>query len=71
MYGLGCDVMLYYMMVEDNVVLELIVELVEWVGYVVCLEVVVVFNVVYSVLKKGLVLMFVKFGISFIIMYLN
>lgn len=64
-------VMLYGMEVEYNLLFEIMIKL-EIDGYYwVCRKVIMVFNCNSLVIKKGLVLIFVKFGILFIVKYFN
>jgi xanthine dehydrogenase large subunit len=71
LYGPERDVTPYAMTVEDNVAPELIAELVERSGYAARVEAVAAFNASHRVLKKGLALTPVKFGISFTTTHLN
>ncbi|MEA3033771.1 MAG: xanthine dehydrogenase large subunit, partial [Sphingomonadales bacterium] len=71
LYGPGRDVTPYYMTVEDNVAPELIADLAERAGYAERRAEVEAFNVAHKVLKKGLALTPVKFGISFTTTHLN
>lgn len=66
-----CNVIYYYQIVEYNLLVEMIVELEVSSEYVCCCEEICVFNVVSLVLKKGLVLILVKFGILFIVIFFN
>ncbi len=70
-YGPGRDVTPYHMRVEDNVAPELIAELATSAGYAARREAVAAFNASHNVLKKGLALTPVKFGISFTTTHLN
>ncbi len=71
LYGPGRDVTPYHMTVEDNVAPEIIAELAETAGYAARREAVAAFNAAHNVLKKGLALTPVKFGISFTTTHLN
>ncbi|HST35014.1 MAG TPA: molybdopterin cofactor-binding domain-containing protein, partial [Allosphingosinicella sp.] len=71
LYGPGRDVTPYHMHVEDNVAPELIAELAESAGYETRRAAVAAFNASHHVLKKGLALTPVKFGISFTTTHLN
>ncbi|MBN9526534.1 MAG: xanthine dehydrogenase molybdopterin binding subunit [Alphaproteobacteria bacterium] len=72
LYGdAGRDVTPYGMTVEDNVMPQLIAELVESSGYQARREAVAAFNAANPILKKGLALTPVKFGISFTTTHLN
>ncbi|HEX4695216.1 xanthine dehydrogenase molybdopterin binding subunit [Sphingomonas sp.] len=71
LYGPGRDVTPYYMTVTDNVAPELIAELAERSRYAARRQAVDEFNAAHRVLKKGLALTPVKFGISFTTSHLN
>jgi xanthine dehydrogenase large subunit len=71
LYGPGRDVTPYHMQVEDNVAPEIIAELAESADYAARREAVAAFNASHNVLKKGLALTPVKFGISFTTTHLN
>ncbi|MEA3001009.1 MAG: xanthine dehydrogenase large subunit [Sphingomonadales bacterium] len=71
LYGPGRDVTPYHMRVTDNVAPELIAELAERAGYAARRAEVETFNAGHKVLKKGLALTPVKFGISFTTTHLN
>jgi len=71
LYAPGRDITPYHMRVEDNVAPELIEELAERADYEVRRAAVVAFNASHRVLKKGLALTPVKFGISFTTTHLN
>jgi xanthine dehydrogenase large subunit len=71
LYGPERDVTPYHMNVEDNVAPELIAELAERAGYAERRAEVEAFNANHKVLKKGLALTPVKFGISFTTTHLN
>jgi xanthine dehydrogenase large subunit len=71
LYGPGRDVTPYHMEVTDNVAPQLIAELAERAGYPARRAAVEQFNATHNVLKKGLALTPVKFGISFTTTHLN
>jgi len=71
LYGPGRDVTPYHMTVEDNVAPAIIADLAESAGYAARCEKVAAFNASHRVLKKGLALTPVKFGISFTTTHLN
>jgi xanthine dehydrogenase large subunit len=71
LYGPGRDVTPYHQTVEDNVAPEIIAELAGSSGYAARREAVAVFNARHRILKKGLALTPVKFGISFTTTHLN
>jgi xanthine dehydrogenase large subunit len=71
LYGPGRDVTPYHMIVEDNVAPQIIAELAESSGYAVRREAVAAFNARHRILRKGLALTPVKFGISFTTTHLN
>jgi xanthine dehydrogenase large subunit len=71
LYGPGRDVTPYHMKVEDNVAPELIADLAGRAGYAARRAEVDAFNAAHNVLKKGLALTPVKFGISFTTTHLN
>jgi xanthine dehydrogenase large subunit len=71
LYGPGRDVTPYHMRVEDNIAPELIAALAERAGYAARAAAVASFNAGHNVLKKGLALTPVKFGISFTTTHLN
>jgi xanthine dehydrogenase large subunit len=71
LYGPGRDVTPYHMTVEDNVAPAIIAELAESTDYAARREAVGVWNAGHTVLKKGLALTPVKFGISFTTTHLN
>ncbi|HYI48400.1 MAG TPA: xanthine dehydrogenase molybdopterin binding subunit [Allosphingosinicella sp.] len=71
LYGPGRDLTPYHMQVTDNVAPELIAELAESAGYAARREAVAAFNAGHTILKKGLALTPVKFGISFTTTHLN
>lgn len=71
LYAPGCDVTPYGMTVEDNVAPALIAELAERADYAGRRAAVDAFNAANPVLKKGLALTPVKFGISFTTTHLN
>ena len=71
LYGPGRDVTPYHMTVEDNVAPEIIAELAASAGYAARREAVAAFNASHRILKKGLALTPVKFGISFTTTHLN
>ncbi|MEO7827121.1 MAG: molybdopterin cofactor-binding domain-containing protein, partial [Allosphingosinicella sp.] len=65
LYGPGRDVTPYHMTVEDNVAPQIIAELAQSAGYAARREKVAAFNAGHRILRKGLALTPVKFGISF------
>lgn len=71
LYGPGRDVTPYHMQVEDNVAPEIIAELAASTDYQARRAAVDAFNASHKVLKKGLALTPVKFGISFTTTHLN
>ena len=71
LYGPGRDETPYHMTVEDNVAPELIADLAGRAGYAERRSEVEAFNASHNVLKKGLALTPVKFGISFTTTHLN
>jgi xanthine dehydrogenase large subunit len=71
LYGPGRDVTPYHMRVEDNVAPEIIAELATSAGYAARREGVAAFNASHRILRKGLALTPVKFGISFTTTHLN
>ncbi len=71
LYGPGRDVTPYHMIIEDNVAPALIEELAAGAGYEARRAAVEAFNAGHDVLKKGLALTPVKFGISFTTTHLN
>ncbi|MDG2533035.1 xanthine dehydrogenase molybdopterin binding subunit [Sphingomonas sp. HITSZ_GF] len=71
LYGPGRDVTPYHMTVADNVAPELIADLAAKAGYAERVEAVAAFNASHKVLKRGLALTPVKFGISFTTTHLN
>jgi xanthine dehydrogenase large subunit len=71
LYAPGRDVTPYGMTVEDNVAPAIIAELAERAGYAARVAAVASFNARHNVLKKGLALTPVKFGISFTTTHLN
>jgi len=71
LYGPGRDVTPYHMVVEDNVAPALIDELADRADYDRRRAEVAAFNAAHTVLKKGLALTPVKFGISFTTTHLN
>ena len=71
LYAPGRDVTPYHMTVEDNVAPELIAELAVRTDYAARRAAVEAFNAGHKVLKKGLALTPVKFGISFTTTHLN
>jgi len=71
LYGPGRDLTPYHMTVEDNVAPELIAELAERTDYAARRAAVAAWNTSHRVLKKGLALTPVKFGISFTTTHLN
>ena len=71
LYGPGRDVTPYHMRVEDNVAPQIVAELAESAGYDARRAAVAAFNERHRILKKGLALTPVKFGISFTTTHLN
>ena len=71
LYGPGRDVTPYHMRVQDNVLPELIAELEESSSYGERREAISAFNAKSPVLRRGLALTPVKFGISFTVTHLN
>ncbi|MDB5674408.1 MAG: aldehyde oxidase [Sphingomonas bacterium] len=71
LYGPGRDLTPYHMQVTDNVAPDLIDELAEQAGYDQRVAAVAAFNARNTVLKKGIALTPVKFGISFTTTHLN
>ena len=71
LYGPGRDVTPYGMQVEDNVAPQLMAELAESSAYAERRAKIAAFNAANSVLKKGIALTPVKFGISFTTTHLN
>jgi len=71
LYGPGRDVTPYHMQVADNIAPELIAELADRTAYAARRAEVEAFNRAHNVLKKGLALTPVKFGISFTTTHLN
>jgi xanthine dehydrogenase large subunit len=71
LYGPGRDVTPYHMIVEDNVAPDIMAELAESAGYAGRREAVDAFNAAHKILRKGLALTPVKFGISFTTTHLN
>jgi xanthine dehydrogenase large subunit len=69
--GPGRDVTPYHMKVEDNVAPEIIAELADSANYAARREAVAEFNASHRILRKGLALTPVKFGISFTTTHLN
>jgi xanthine dehydrogenase large subunit len=71
LYGPGRDVTPYHMKVEDNVAPQIIAELAQSAGYEARRAAVAQFNATHRILRKGLALTPVKFGISFTTTHLN
>ncbi|MCW3837407.1 xanthine dehydrogenase molybdopterin binding subunit [Sphingomonas canadensis] len=71
LYGPGRDVTPYHMTVADNVAPDLIAELAAGARYAERREAAAAFNAAHNILKKGLALSPVKFGISFTTTHLN
>jgi xanthine dehydrogenase large subunit len=71
LYGPGRDITPYHMRVQDNVLPELVEELEETSDYRRRREAIAAFNAQSPVLKRGLALTPVKFGISFTVTHLN
>ncbi len=70
-YGPGRDVTPYGMKVEDNIILELVTDLERSCDYARRRSEVKAFNAKNRILKKGIALTPVKFGISFTLIHLN
>ncbi|MGZ8348264.1 MAG: molybdopterin cofactor-binding domain-containing protein, partial [Allosphingosinicella sp.] len=71
LYGPGRDVTPYHQTIEDNVAPQIIAELAQSADYAARREAVAAFNARHRILKKGLALTPVKFGISFTTTHLN
>jgi xanthine dehydrogenase large subunit len=71
LYGPGRDVTPYHMIVEDNVAPDIVAELAASAGYAARREAIEAFNARHCILRKGLALTPVKFGISFTTTHLN
>jgi xanthine dehydrogenase large subunit len=71
LYGPGRDITPYEMVVQDNVAPQIMADLVEQTGYAKRIAAVAAFNASHTILKKGLALTPVKFGISFTTTHLN
>jgi xanthine dehydrogenase large subunit len=71
LYGPGRYLTPYHMRVEDNVAPGIMAELAESAGYAERREAVAAFNASHRILRKGLALTPVKFGISFTTTHLN
>jgi xanthine dehydrogenase large subunit len=71
LYGPGRDATPYHQKVEDNVAPQIVTELAETAGYAARCESVAEFNASHDILRKGLALTPVKFGISFTTTHLN
>jgi len=71
LYGPGRDVTPYHQTVEDNVAPDIVAELAETAGYSARRAAVAEFNARHRILRKGLALTPVKFGISFTTTHLN
>ncbi len=71
LYGKGRDITPYGMKVEDSIALEVIESLEASSGYRKRRKAIAAFNAANSILKKGLALTPVKFGISFTLTHLN
>jgi xanthine dehydrogenase large subunit len=71
LYGPDRDLTPYHMRVEDNVAPEIIAELAAASDYAARREAVAAWNATHRVLKKGIALTPVKFGISFTTTHLN
>lgn len=65
------NIMFYGMLVKDFLLYEMIEMLIVLLDYVVCWVVIVEWNVENLILKKGIVFVFVKFGIFFMLIYFN
>jgi len=70
-YGKGRDTTPYHMTVEDNISPELVSELATTSDYVARRKAVAEFNASSPILKRGIALTPVKFGISFTLTHLN
>jgi xanthine dehydrogenase large subunit len=71
LYGAGRDVTPYHMRVEDNILPELIDELEQTSEYRERREEIAKFNATSPILRRGIALTPVKFGISFTVTHLN
>ncbi|MFW5679598.1 MAG: xanthine dehydrogenase molybdopterin binding subunit [Pseudomonadota bacterium] len=71
LYGPGRDTTPYHMRVEDNVLPDLMRELADSCGYRARREAIAAFNRESPIIKRGLALTPVKFGISFTVTHLN
>jgi xanthine dehydrogenase large subunit len=71
LYGSGSDVTPYHMRVQDNILPELLAELEESSGYAQRRREIAAFNASSPVLRRGIALTPVKFGISFTVTHLN
>ncbi len=71
LYGAECDVTPYDMVVEDNIAPELIADLAEHSRYNERRAGIAAWNAAHHVIKKGIALTPVKFGISFTTTHLN
>lgn len=70
-YGEGRDVTPYHMTVEDNIIPELVEELVVSSNYTARRREIATFNAQSPILKRGIALTPVKFGIAFTLTHLN
>ncbi len=70
-YGPGRDMTPYHMVVEDNVTPEIVDELVQTSNYVARRGEIAKFNAQSPILKRGIALTPVKFGIAFTLTHLN
>jgi len=70
-YGAGRDITPYHMKVEDNITPELVDDLVRRSNYFIRRAEIAEFNAENPVLKRGIALTPVKFGISFTLSHLN
>lgn len=71
LYGPGRDVTPYGMTLEDNIAPQLVARLAQTSGYEARREAIAAYNAASPVLKKGIALTPVKFGISFTTTHLN
>ncbi len=71
LYGPGRDITPYHMQVEDNVAPAIMEELAQSANYTARREAIAAFNAQNPIIKKGIALTPVKFGISFTTKHLN